>query len=156
MEQNIIYKKPEGDEIPKAKELILEYIEWLNLDLSFQSIDEEMKDFPGKYQEPDGAFIIAKENNNVIGCIGIKKLDKTICEMKRLFGNDKYKGKGIGKKLVGLIIADAQSKQYEKMRLDTLDYMKSALNLYQKNGFYEIAPYYHNPVKGVVYLEREL
>jgi N-acetylglutamate synthase-like GNAT family acetyltransferase len=156
MEQNIIYKKPEGDEIPQAKELILEYIKWLNLDLSFQHIDEELEDFPGKYQEPDGAFIIAKENNAVIGCIGIKKLDKTVCEMKRLFVNDKYKGKGIGKKLVELIIADAKAKQYEKMRLDTLDYMKTAISLYQKNGFYEIAPYYHNPDKGVVYLEREL
>jgi N-acetylglutamate synthase-like GNAT family acetyltransferase len=156
MNENIIYKKLESNEIQKAKELILEYIKWLNLDLSFQNIDEELSDFPGKYQEPDGAFIIAEENNTIIGCIGIKKLDTAICEMKRLFVDDKYKGKGIGKKLVEKIIEEAKSKHYEKMRLDTLDFMQSALNLYYKNGFYEIEPYYDNPIKGVVYLEKQL
>jgi ribosomal protein S18 acetylase RimI-like enzyme len=42
------------------------------------------------------------------------------------------------------------------MRLDTLDKMEKALKLYYKNGFYEIKPYYNNPNKGVIYLEKKL
>jgi ribosomal protein S18 acetylase RimI-like enzyme len=156
MEQDIVYKKLEEKEILSAKELIMEYIKWLDMDLSFQNINEELNDFPKKYEEPDGAFIIAKENNNIIGCVGMKKMDKKICEMKRLFVDDKYKGKGIGKKLVEIIIEEAQSKNYERMRLDTLNIMESALNIYYKNGFYKIEPYYNNPDKGVIYMEKKL
>ena len=49
-----------------------------------------------KQKKPDGIFIIAKDENNVIGCVGMKKLDEKICEMKRLFVNENYKGKEIG------------------------------------------------------------
>jgi ribosomal protein S18 acetylase RimI-like enzyme len=34
--------------------------------------------------------------------------------------------------------------------------MKAALNIYYKNGFYKIEPYYNNPYNGVVYLEKIL
>jgi predicted GNAT family acetyltransferase len=121
LENNILYKKLETEnEIKMSKGLIIEYIKWINLDLSFQNIDEELDDFPEKYIEPNGIFIIAKDKDNVIGCVGLKKLDENICEMKRLFVNDKYKGKGIGKKLVEIIIEEARRGKYKLMRLDTL------------------------------------
>jgi ribosomal protein S18 acetylase RimI-like enzyme len=155
-EQNIVYKRPDEDEIQNARSLIIEYIKWLNQDLSFQNIDEELNNFPQKYSEPDGIFIIAKENSNVVGCVGLKKIDGKICEMKRLFVNNNHRGKGIGRKLIDIIIEEAKLKGYEIIRLDTLATMESALRLYGKSGFYEISPYYNNPYSGVVYLEKKL
>ena len=157
MGQNIVYKKLETEEeIIGAKNLIMEYMKWLNQDLCFQNIDDELNNFPKKYEEPEGTFVVAKENDKIVGIVGIKKLENRICEMKRLYVNDNYKGKGIGKKLVEIIIEEAKIKNYEKMRLDTLNTMEAALNLYYKNGFYNIVPYYHNPADGVVYLEKIL
>jgi ribosomal protein S18 acetylase RimI-like enzyme len=134
--------------------LIIEYVKWLNQDLCFQDIDDELNNFPEKYKEPEGAFIIAKENNNTIGCVGIRKLENKICEMKRLFVKENHKGKGIGKKLVEKIIEQAKIKNYEKMRLDTINTMEAALNIYYRNGFYQIEPYYNNPHDNIVYLEK--
>ncbi|MDR1494048.1 MAG: GNAT family N-acetyltransferase [Planctomycetaceae bacterium] len=105
--------------------MIIEYTKWLNQDLAFQNIDAELINFPQKYKEPDETFIITKDNNNVIGCVGLKRLNENICEMKRLFVKNKYKRKGIGKKLVEIIIDEAKCKNYEKMRLDTLKQWKS-------------------------------
>ncbi|GHS93623.1 acetyltransferase CD1211 [Bacteroidia bacterium] len=157
MEQNILYKKLEtNEEIVGAKNLILEYIKWLNQDLCFQNIDDELNNFPEKYKEPEGAFIIAKENDKIVGIVGMKKIEDKICEMKRLFVNDNYKGKGIGKKLVEIIIKEAKLKNYEKMRLDTLNSMEDALKIYHKNDFYKIELYYNNPADGVIYLEKKL
>ena len=157
MERNIIYKRIETeDEIIGAKKLIVEYIQWLNQDLSFQNIDDELDNFPKKYEEPEGAFIIAKDNNCVVGCVGIRNIGNNICEMKRLFVNDIYKGKGIGKILVDKIIEEAIMKKYKIMRLDTLNTMEAALNIYYKIGFYEIEPYYNNPHNNIVYLEKKL
>jgi ribosomal protein S18 acetylase RimI-like enzyme len=144
------------EEILMAKNLILEYIQWLDTDLAFQNIEDELKNFPQKYEPPEGEFIIAKDSDAVIGCVAIKKLENRICEMKRLFVKDEYKSMGIGKKLVERIIEESKIKNYKKMRLDTLQTMEAALNLYYKNGFYEIEGYYHNPNEGVVYLEKLL
>jgi ribosomal protein S18 acetylase RimI-like enzyme len=156
-DKNTVYKKLETDEeISGAKQLIIAYIQWLNQDLCFQNIDDELKTFPKKYSEPEGAFLIAKKHNEVTGCVGIRKLENKICEMKRLFVSDNYRGNGTGKKLVEMIIEEAKLKHYEKMRLDTLDTMEEALNIYRKNGFYEIEAYYNNPADGVVYLEKTL
>jgi ribosomal protein S18 acetylase RimI-like enzyme len=157
MKDDIVYKKLETEEeTAMAKELLREYVQWLDTDLAFQNIDDELKHFPQKYEPPDGGFIIAKENNSVVGCVAIKKLENKICEMKRLFVKDAYKNRGIGKKLVEAIVEDAKRKNYEKMRLDTCNIMENALGIYYKNGFYEIGPYYNNPNDGVVYLEKLL
>ena len=157
MEYNIVYKKLEtNEETLKTKDLIMEYIKWLNYDLTFQNVDDELGNFPNNYKEPLGAFIIAKEGQDVIGCVGLKNLGNKICEMKRLYVNDNFKGIGIGKKLTEKIIEEAKIKQYEKMRLDTLNTMETALNIYYKFGFYKIEPYYNNPYEGVVYLEKIL
>jgi ribosomal protein S18 acetylase RimI-like enzyme len=157
MDEKIIYKKLDTEEeTAKAKELIIEYVKWLNQDLAFQNIDDELTNFPQKYKEPDGTFIIAKYNGSVVGCVGLKSIDENICEMKRLFVTDKYKGKGIGKKLVEMVIEEARYKKYKKMRLDTLKAMENALKIYYKNNFYEIEPYYNNPGNDVVYIEKIL
>jgi ribosomal protein S18 acetylase RimI-like enzyme len=155
LNQNFIYKKLETDEeIIAAKNLILEYIQWLDQDLCYQNINDELNNFPEKYKEPEGAFIIAKDNSNIVGCVGIRKIENNICEMKRLFVNDNYKGKGIGKRLVEIIIEEAKNKNYKKIRLDTLGTMESALKIYYKNGFNKIEPYYNNPGDNVIYLEK--
>jgi N-acetylglutamate synthase-like GNAT family acetyltransferase len=157
MNREIMYKKLETrEEIIKSKELIIEYIKWLNEDLTYQNIDDELMNFPQKYEEPDGTFIIAKDNDNVIGCVGLRRLEENICEMKRLFVNDKYKGNGIGRKLVEIIIEEAKIKNYKRMRLDTLKTMESALNIYHKNNFSEIEPYCYNPNNDAVYREKIL
>jgi putative acetyltransferase len=53
-------------------------------------------------------------------------------------------------------IALAKTCKYNFIRLDTLNHMTPAINLYKKYGFYEIAAYYHNPVATAVYFEKKL
>ena len=155
--EEIIYKKIETEqEIAGAKRLIVEYIRWLNQDLSFQNIDDELSSFPRKYSEPEGSFIVAVDGNTVVGCVGIKNLGNRACEMKRLFVADDYKGRGIGKQLVAKMIEEAEQKQYACIRLDTLNTMETALKIYADSGFVEIEPYYNNPHDKVVYMEKVL
>lgn len=156
MERNIKITKLTKADIEKTKELIREYLKWIDLDLTFQNIDEELDNFPEKYEEPAGAFYIAKDGINVIGCIGLRKIRAKICEMKRLYVKDEYKGLGLGKMLIRTIIEEAKKKGYEKMRLDTLPKMQTAQKLYQEFGFVEVTKYTVNPVDGAVFMEKLL
>jgi ribosomal protein S18 acetylase RimI-like enzyme len=76
--------------------------------------------------------------------------------MKRLYVRPSYRKHKIGKALVVQLITDAKQMGYTKMKLDTLQKLQPALQLYQKMGFSQTTPYYHNPISTVVYMEKEL
>ena len=65
-----------------------------------------------------------------------------ICEMKRLFVRDDFRGKRIGVELIEKIIADAREIGYSQLHLDTYPpKMGKAVKLYESHGFGQIAPF---------------
>lgn len=146
-----------GSEIEASRALFREYEKWLGLDLCFQGFEEELKNLPGKYVPPSGRLLLAHSDGDVAGCIALRPLDERICEMKRLFVRDAFRGRQIGRLLIERVIADARNIGYERLRLDTFPpKMGKAVDLYVAYGFYEIAPYYANPNADVLFMELEL
>ena len=143
-------------DIPQVKKLIDEYLSWINISLDFQNIAAELASFPDFYGEPSGSFFVAKQWDEIIGCVGLKPLEQDICEMKRLFVIDRFKGSGVGKQLITQVLIEAKSKSYAKMRLDTLPIMAAAHSLYKSFGFYEIGQYVRNPIAGAIFMEIDL
>jgi GNAT superfamily N-acetyltransferase len=152
----ISYRKAKPADMEGIRGLIKEYMASMALDLCFQGIDEELKTLPGKYSEPEGALLVAKAEGALCGCVALRNIGDGICEMKRLFVRDAYKGRGAGKKLARMIIEEAREKGYRLMRLDTLESMRPALSLYRSLGFHETEAYVYNPLEGAVYLEKTL
>ena len=144
------------EEYKAASQLFKEYAAWLNIDLGFQHFDEELENLKTMYNAADGGIILCKEDENFIACVALRRSTATIAELKRMYVQPAHQHKGIGKMLLEKSIALAQSCHYEYIRLDTLNHMTPAINLYKKYGFYEIAPYYHNPVATAVYFEKKL
>ena len=143
--------------IKETKKLFLEYEKWLNVSLCFQGFEEEVAGLPGKYSKPEGRLYIVKNNDEFIGTIALRKIEDGICEMKRLFLKDKARGKGIGNELVAKIIQDAKDIGYKSMRLDTIkEKMPKAVSIYERYGFKETTPYYHNPNPHTLFMELEL
>ncbi len=144
-------------QIEMTRQLFREYEQWLDMDLCFQSFEEEMLELPGKYSPPDGRLYLANVDGEAIGCIALRKIGDGVCEMKRLYLTDAARGQGLGKELVELIIADARAIGYRKMRLDTYPpKMGKAVSLYESHGFRVIEPYYENPHEAVLYMELDL
>lgn len=140
-------------ELEQVKKLFLEYRQSLEIDLGFQDFEEELKSLPGKYTAPDGALLVAYVDGQAAGCIALRKIDEGICEMKRLYVQDAYRGIRIGISLIEIIIEKAMHLHYDYMRLDTLPTMTKAQELYRSFGFYEIEPYVFNPIEGTRFME---
>lgn len=149
-----------SDDMDAVRRLFVEYTESLDFDLCFQDFESELDALPGPYAEPDGTILVAEEAGETIGVVAIKPLgtddDRLVCEMKRLFVEPEYRGLGIGRDLAAAIVEEAQERDYEVMRLDTVATMHAARSVYRSLGFEKTQPYYHNPLDDVVYYEKDL
>lgn len=150
------YLATSNEEYEAAKQLFTEYATSINIDLDFQQFDKELQTLKTMYGPPSGGIILAKQDEHFIGCVGIRKINETVGEMKRMYLKPEHQNKGLGKILLGKAIGLARACNYSKIRLDTLNEMVSAIALYKKAGFYEIKPYYFNPIPTAVYFERKL
>lgn len=152
-----IFQAQSDDDIQHARALFEEYASGISISLCFQNFDRELKNLPGAYAPPDGRLLLATEDDQLAGCIALRKLGGSVCEMKRLFVRPAYRGKRLGKVLVESIIDEARKLGYTTMRLDTLPgRMDKAIALYQSIGFVEIGPYCENPVEGAKFMELDL
>jgi GNAT superfamily N-acetyltransferase len=145
------------DEIEQARGLFREYETWIETDLCFQSFARELAELPGKYAPPDGRLLLAFQDEQLAGCVALRKIGEGVCEMKRLFLRPDFHGKGLGRRLIDQVVQEAREIGYQRMRLDTLPpRMNKAIELYRRLGFKEIEPYYENPVTGALFMELQL
>ena len=165
MEKPVKIKEAQNiNDFSEAKKLILEYIEWLGISggpevkaiLSSQNFDKEMETLPITYGSPDGGVFLAMVNDKAVAVAGIKRFNDKECEVKRMYVQPASRGLGIGKLLLTKCIETAKRLNYDAIKLDTIDSMKSAIKLYTDNGFVEIHAYRHNTHEEARYFELDL
>jgi putative acetyltransferase len=144
MEQ--VERKAQVDEV---RALFLEYAQQLGFSLCFQGFDAELARLPAGY-----ALLLLEPG---LGCVGLRALDATTAEMKRLYVRPAARGTGLGRRLAEAVIDLARAQGYGRIVLDTVQgRMDTAIALYRRLGFREIPPYYENPIPGALYLELRL
>ena len=149
----VLSRAASAADIESVRVLFREYAESLGVNLEYQGFDEEVQDLPGDYVPPAGTLLLAKSDDEVIGCVGVRALDPATAEMKRLYVRPAGRGTGLGRTLAEAAIRFATVSGYERMRLDTLPQMSSAQQLYHELGFLPIDAYRFSPVPGTVFLE---
>ena len=103
--------------------------------LELQSFDEELRHLEGKYAPPEGCLYLLRVDGQNAGCGGMKRLDESRCELKRMYIRPSFRRMGLGRELALRIIEDAREAGYRRMLLDTLPFLQAAKALYRSLGF---------------------
>ena len=111
----------------------------------------------GKVFEPDGRhgfyndivrnfvqFWCLFDDGEMIGTVGLKELSEGRCELKALYLDEKYQGRGLGRRLAQTAIDFAGERGYAEMYLDCMSSSVNAVALYERLGFHKTAKYNKN------------
>ena len=152
-----------------VRELFWEYLEWANgrvneefgVNFDIEAMLEEDMAKLDIFLPPEGRLLLATEEAHAAGIACLKRLRDEIGEIKRMYVRPEYRGKGIGRALLEILIAEAKLVGYQSVRLDSARFMKEAHTLYRSAGFAEIEPYPESEIppdfqKHWVFMERWL
>ncbi len=90
------------------------------------------------FKKEKSFYFIAEYGAVIAGGAGVYPtagLPEYTCELVKLYLHKNYRGRGFGKLLLQKCINAAIELGYKKMYLETMPELKSAIPLYEKNGF---------------------
>ena len=94
------------------------------------------------FQAKNSFYYVIEKNNEILGGCGIyptKDLPLNYCELVKLYIKPKAKGQGLGKLLMDSCTNWAKEHHYTHLYLETLKELKSAVSLYEEQGFSYLA-----------------
>lgn len=136
MEKYIRYQLVESrEDFQKCKDIVLEYLKTLGVDLTYMNLPDEFATMEEKYSGNQGVLILALDGDEAIGCVGVRKIEPGIAELKRLYVRDSHRGIKVGITLLEKALTHARSLGYNKIRLDVIPTLHKAKELYHSLGF---------------------
>jgi GNAT superfamily N-acetyltransferase len=137
------------EDFDSVETLFIEYMEWVLEHLSEEyGITFDVRELVSQDMEnieifspPHGRLLLVTVDSNVVGLGCLRKIGDGIGEIKRMYIQPKFRGKGYGRELMESLYQEAKKIGYYCLRLDSVDFMKAAHGLYRSFGFKEREPY---------------
>ena len=116
----------------------------------------------GKKFDPDGrhyfyndiekefvSFYCVTDHGNIVGTVALKKIGEDTVELKALYLDRDYRGKGLGARLMTEAVETARTLGYKSIVLDSMKQYESARRLYEQFGFKDTERYNDNNMADV-------
>lgn len=154
--------------VEAARTLLLEYGQFVlaaegPARFCFGKLEEEANGLPASYAAQGGQLLLAWIDNGeadvVAGCVTFRALVAIpgACEMKRLWVRPRFRGSGLGERLILELFDRAQAAGFSEVCLDTVPAtMGPAYRMYQRLGFVACPPFHQSATSGMVFMKRRL
>lgn len=104
-------------------------------------IDNRRAFIPYNISDSIEDVVIAYKDDNAAGCAGLKRYSLVAAEMKRVWVEPAYRGRGLATQLIQLMETKAKERGFQKVILQTREMMQDAVGLYRKLGYHQIVNY---------------
>jgi N-acetylglutamate synthase-like GNAT family acetyltransferase len=100
----------------------------------------DLLDINDFYIKSGGTFLIALDNDIVIGTVGLLNISNDVYALRKMFVDSNYRGKetGVARLLLDKTLLWSKEKKAKEVYLGTISKYKAALRFYEKNGFVEV------------------
>jgi GNAT superfamily N-acetyltransferase len=95
----------------------------------------------GGLVEPPQALYLAEIGGEPAGTGGLKHVAAGVAEIKRMYVDPAFRGRGIARAVLERLIADGRAAGYHRLRLETAVWMVEAHALYRSCGFVDAPPH---------------
>jgi GNAT superfamily N-acetyltransferase len=96
---------------------------------------------PAEVAAGQGAFLVVRIDGEPVGCGALRRLDAETGELKRMYVATAVRGRGLGRRLLAALEAEAQALGMRRLVLETGVRQAAALALYRATGFQPIPLY---------------
>lgn len=136
-------------DLDAVEQLWLAYLNWGNDELEArygfrlpvrEAVERDVASI-GKFQPPEGRLVLAFVGALAVGTAAMQSISPGTAEIKRMWVDPVRRGAGTGRAILANLIAAARAGGYERIRLDSPDFMSTAHRLYRSSGFTNIEPY---------------
>jgi putative acetyltransferase len=94
------------------------------------------------FVEPVGVFLVIRDDaGRAVACGGVTRFDERRAELKRMYVLPEARGRGLGRRVLVELEAEARRLGYRALVLETGDRQREALGLYESSGYERIPCY---------------
>ena len=90
------------------------------------------------YAAHDGPFLVATARGDLVGMFGLEQAEPCVTELRRMYVDPRFRGRGIGRKLLARAEIEARMAGRTRMILSTSELQSAALELYRQAGYREV------------------
>ncbi len=127
-----------------ARAALDQYFAELRERFGFDSTGLDDKD-AAALRPPDGVFTIALSDGQPVACGGVQTIAPGIGEIKRMWVDGRWRGAGLGSRLLRELEERARQLGHHTARLDTNQALTEAIAMYERAGYEPIDRYNDNP-----------
>ena len=91
--------------------------------------------FDEHYAPPHGAFWVVRDAGQLVGSIGVERVDATTAEIHRLYLDAHLRGRGLGRALVEEVLAWCREEAITRLVLWSDTRFEHSHRLYERMGF---------------------
>jgi GNAT superfamily N-acetyltransferase len=128
-------------DVDAVRRLVLAHVEERASMPGIEHMRADAMRLPGPYVPPRGGIWFAQAGDDAIGCVALRPITDDTGEVKRMYVDRAWRGRGVGRALLETLIAHARAAGYRQLRLGTIADMTAARSLYHSLGFVPIQRY---------------
>lgn len=150
----MMIRKASNADAPEIKGLVFSVLQSYGLQPDPSHTDADLDDIERCYFQARGWFAVLVDGADIIGSYGLCLVDDATCELRKMYLNPQYRGKGYGKQLLEDALAKAAELGYKTVTLETASVLREAIALYLKYGFEPYAATHLSPRCDQAYMKR--
>jgi putative acetyltransferase len=149
-------------ELSVVRRLFRDYRDWLAehaaastsaVPVGLAELDRDIAGLPGVFGPPAGDVLLAFKGSDLVACGAVRELEPHVGEIKRIYVRADHRGPVFGPRFADACRQRARELGHDRVRVDALPTMASAIQFYQEIGFKPIPAYWAHPVPGALYFE---